>query len=201
MTKLELPRIILASQSPRRKALLESIGLDFEVIVKHADENIPPDTPVEKIPELIAHEKAMAVKKEVMRWAERQTEDSIHYPILAADTLVELDGKMIGKPGNRNEAISMLQMLSGKTHRVITGVVIYTPQKEISFTDITLVTFYPLLQNQIEFYVDHYKPFDKAGAYGIQEWIGLVGIKSIEGDFYNVMGLPVSRVLQALYSL
>jgi septum formation protein len=197
----ELPRIILASQSPRRKTILEWAEVEFEVIVKHSVEDIPANTPAAEIPVLIAHEKALAVKKEVNRWAQGRTEDSVHLPILAADTIVVLDGQILGKPISRAEAISFLQMLSGKTHQVITGVVIHTSHADVSFSDTTEVTFHTLTLEQIEYYVDKYKPYDKAGAYAIQEWIGVVGIKSIVGDFYNVMGLPVSRVLRALASL
>jgi len=197
----ELPRIILASQSPRRKTLLEWAEVEFEVISKHTDEIVPENTPVQEIPIVIAHEKALAVKKELARWGEGRLEASGHLPILAADTIVLLDGQIIGKPANRAEAISILQLLSGKTHQVITGVVVHTNTGESGFSDITEVTFYPLTLEQIEYYVDKYEPYDKAGAYAIQEWIGVVGIKNIKGDFYNVMGLPVSRVLQALQSL
>lgn len=118
--------------------------------------------------------------------------------ILAADTVVVLDNKIIGKPANREEAIAILTALSGREHKVITGVVLLNGKEEISFSDTTRVVFHPLTQEQIRFYVDKYKPYDKAGAYAIQEWIGVTGIKSIEGDFYNVMGLPVSRVVNAL---
>jgi septum formation protein len=197
----ELPRIILASQSPRRKTLLEWAEVEFEVISKHTDEIVPDDTPVHEIPIVIAHEKALAVENELARWAEGRLEYSGHLPILAADTIVVLDGQIIGKPANRAEAIQFLQLLSGKTHEVITGVVIHTNTEQIGFSDITEVTFYPISLEQIEYYVDKYAPYDKAGAYAIQEWIGVVGIKNIKGDFYNVMGLPVSRVLQALRNL
>lgn len=197
----ELPRIILASQSPRRKTILEWAEVDFEVIVKHSVEDFPPGTPASEIPVIIAHQKALAVKKEVIRWSQSRTEDSLHLPILAADTIVVLDGEILGKPVGRAEAISFLQKLSGKTHHVITGVVIYTDNNEMSFSDTTEVTFHTLTTEQIEYYVDKYKPYDKAGGYAIQEWIGVLGIKSIVGDFYNVMGLPISRVIQALSSI
>jgi septum formation protein len=197
----ELPRIILASQSPRRKTILEWAEVDFEVIVKHSVEDFPPGTPAAEIPVIIAHQKALAVKKEVIRWSQSRTEDSLHLPILAADTIVVLDGEILGKPVGRAEAISTLQKLSGKTHHVITGVVIYTDNNEMSFSDTTEVTFHTLTIEQIEYYVDKYKPYDKAGGYAIQEWIGVLGIKSIVGDFYNVMGLPISRVIQALSSI
>jgi septum formation protein len=121
--------------------------------------------------------------------------------ILAADTIVVLKERIIGKPKNREDAINILSDLSGHQHRVITGVVIVRDKKEISFCDSTDVYFHELIREQIEFYVDKYKPYDKAGAYAIQEWIGVVGIRSVEGDFYNVMGLPVSRVVRELKNI
>ncbi|MCU0395360.1 MAG: Maf family protein [Chitinophagaceae bacterium] len=191
-------RIILASQSPRRRQLLEWAEIDFEVIAKHTDEIIPDGTPLEEIPIVIAREKAEAVQRELTRWAEGRGQDSSHLPILAADTIVVLENRIIGKPANREEAIQFLQELSGKVHKVITGVYILSPQRQMGFSDTTEVEFYSLSQDQIEYYVDKYEPYDKAGAYAIQEWIGVVGIKGINGDFYNVMGLPVSRVLHAV---
>lgn len=181
-------KIILASQSPRRKQLLEQAGLDFEVAVSAADESFPGDMPVEEIPIFIAHKKAKAVQQNLQP-------DNL---ILAADTIVVLDNKVINKPAGREEAIQMLQLLSGKQHEVITGVVLLKQEKEISFAAVTQVIFHELTNEQIIFYVDEYKPYDKAGAYAIQEWIGLTGIKAINGDFYNVMGLPVSRVMQEI---
>ena len=119
-------------------------------------------------------------------------------PVLAADTMVVLNGEIIGKPADREDAINILSRLSGKEHLVITGVVILNAEKEISFADTTRVVFNQISASDISYYVDKYKPFDKAGAYAIQEWIGVIGIQSIHGDFYNVMGLPVSRVVTAL---
>ncbi len=179
--------IILASQSPRRKQLLEWAEIDFDVIVKPTDESFDDRLPIQEIPIHIAREKAFGVKQ-----------DHPHRTVLAADTVVVLENQIIGKPANRAEAIAILQQLSGKQHQVITGVFILFNEEEISFSDITEVEFHPLSLEQIEFYVDKYQPYDKAGAYAIQEWIGVVGIKSIRGDFYNVMGLPVSRVVKAL---
>jgi septum formation protein len=121
-----------------------------------------------------------------------------HIPVLAADTMVVLDGEIIGKPIDREDAVQILTRLAGKKHLVITGVVILHDEKEISFSDTTEVVFHPISYSDICYYVDKYKPYDKAGAYAIQEWIGVVGIKSINGDFYNVMGLPISRVVSAL---
>ncbi len=181
-------RIILASQSPRRKQLLEWAEINFDVVTSDADESFSTSMPVEEIPVFIARNKAKAVQQKL-------NSDAI---ILAADTIVVLGNKVINKPASRNEAIEMLRSLSGKEHRVITGVVLLKKDEEIAFADVTHVFFHELTDEQIIFYVDKYKPYDKAGAYAIQEWIGVTGIKSINGDFYNVMGLPVSRVLQQL---
>ena len=186
--------IILASQSPRRKQLLEWAEIQFEIIVKSTDETYPPHLAIEEVPVFIAREKAIGVKKHIAE----NLPQHIGKTVLAADTVVVLENKIIGKPLDRADAITILKSLSGKKHAVITGVVILTKSKEISFADTTYVTFHPLTEKEIVFYVDKYKPYDKAGAYAIQEWIGVVGIKSIEGDFYNVMGLPVSRVVNEL---
>ena len=133
----------------------------------------------------------------------RAIQEQHHFsqPVLAADTIVVLGNQVIGKPRDRADAIAILTSLAGQVHRVITGVVILHKGEEIAFADITEVHFHPLTHEQIVFYVDKYKPYDKAGAYAIQEWIGVVGIRSVAGDFYNVMGLPVSRVVQALQTL
>lgn len=190
-----MQKIILASQSPRRKQLLEWANVAFEIIVHETDESYPADLLIEDVPVHIARQKALAVKESLP-----QTFKDTH-PVLAADTVVILNNKIIGKPDNRQHAIEILQSLSGNHHQVITGVVILSGDTEVAFSETTDVSFHPLTTDQIEYYVDHYKPYDKAGAYAIQEWIGVVGIKSINGDFYNVMGLPVSRVVQALQEL
>lgn len=183
-----MERIILASRSPRRKQLLEWAEIPFDVIVKDTDEMYPASLPIDQVPVYIARNKALAVKEEL-------SHDRL---ILAADTVVVLNGKVIGKPANKENAIEILSELSGQTHEVITGVVLMRDDAELAFADITEVEFHKLLPNQIEFYVEKYKPYDKAGAYAIQEWIGVVGIKRVKGDFYNVMGLPVSRVVKAI---
>lgn len=182
-----MAKYILASQSPRRKQLLEWAEIDFEIIVHPTDESYPGGLAPEKVAEHIANEKAAAVA-------------ALHplQTIIAADTIVVLNNQVIGKPQNRQHAINILTQLSGATHNVITAVAIYSQHKKLVFHDITSVQFYTLTADQIEFYVDKYQPYDKAGAYAIQEWIGVVGIQRIKGDFYNVMGLPVSRVVQAL---
>lgn len=186
-----MQKIILASQSPRRKQLLEWAQVPFEVVVKETDESYPEDYDLGRTAIHIARNKALAIKQI----------KGTATPILAADTIVVLKFNIIGKPKDRDDAIRILRSLAGKKHHVITGVVILHADKEIAFSETTQVAFYPLTQEQIEFYVDNYKPYDKAGAYAIQEWIGVVGIKTIDGDFYNVMGLPVSRVVQALQNL
>ena len=186
-----MKKIILASQSPRRKQLLEWAEVPFDIVVKQTSEDYPPGLHPEEIAIYIARQKAYAVQKEVSR-------DQV---ILAADTIVVLGENIIGKPVHREEAVSILFALSGEKHKVITGVVMRKEEKEFSFADVTEVEFHKLSLEQIEFYVDKYKPYDKAGAYAIQEWIGVVGIKSVNGDFYNVMGLPVSRVVKALQEI
>jgi len=184
-------KIILASQSPRRKQLLEWAEIPFEIVVKETDEYFPPGLKPEEIAIFIAKNKALAVHQPA-------NEGRI---ILAADTIVVVNDHILGKPVHREDAVSMLMALSGTIHKVITGVIIKYGVKEIIFADTTEVEFHELTISQIEGYVDKYKPYDKAGAYAIQEWIGVVGIKSIKGDFYNVMGLPVSRVVKALNEL
>jgi septum formation protein len=185
---------ILASQSPRRQMLLTWADLAFEVIVSDSDETYPTTMDLNEVPVYIAKNKAQAVQEKII----------LSYPqhlnknIVAADTIVVLAGNVLGKPANKQEAIASLTALSGKTHQVITGVVLLYQGKEYSFSETTLVTFNTLTLAQIEYYVENYKPYDKAGGYAIQEWIGVVGIHSIEGDFYNVMGLPVSKLLQKI---
>ncbi len=183
--------IILASRSPRRKQLLEWAAVPFTVVVQDTDESYPAGLPAREVAVFIARNKALAVEQLV---GSKET-------ILAADTIVVLGDRIIGKPRDREDAIAILTALSGKSHQVITGVVIRRNGQETSFADITQVHFHPLGIEQLTWYVDTYKPYDKAGAYAIQEWIGVVGIRSVEGDFYNVMGLPVSRVVQALQAL
>ncbi len=189
-----ISKIILASQSPRRKQLLEWAEVNFDVIVQPTDESFPDGMPAEEVAVHIAKHKAEAVFA-TLSGADKQL------PVLAADTIVVLGKKIIGKPKDRQHALEILEALSGKEHTVITGIVIIYGDKIISFADSTVVCFYELTKTQIEFYVDKYQPYDKAGAYAIQEWVGVVGIKWINGDFYNVMGLPVSRVVQQLEKL
>ena len=170
---------------------MEWAEIPFEVIVKDTDEAFDTGMPIQEVPVHIARNKALAVQQEL-------PDGRI---ILAADTIVVIGDQIIGKPTGRQNAVEILTALSGNRHEVITGVVIRRAENEIAFSDRTEVYFHPLTQAEIEFYIDKYQPYDKAGAYAIQEWIGVVGIKSIDGDFYNVMGLPVSRVVQALKTI
>jgi septum formation protein len=183
--------IILASTSPRRKQLLEWAEVPFEVVARSTDESYPPGLAPPEIAIHIARNKALAVQQDCPG-------GSI---ILAADTIVVLDQRIIGKPTDREDAIAILTALSGQQHWVITGVTIRKDSTEKVFSDSTAVQFHSLTRNEIEYYIDKYKPYDKAGAYAIQEWIGVVGIHSVQGDFYNVMGLPVSRVVRELQDM
>jgi septum formation protein len=188
-----MDKIILASGSPRRKQLMELAEIPFEVMVSETDETYPENLSPSEIATHIAENKALAVQSNL-----QQQYNSHAQTIIAADTIVVLGNKIIGKPEDRQEAIQILSNLSGKKHKVITGVCVLSADKEKCFAEETEVEFHSLSLSQIEYYVDHYKPYDKAGAYAIQEWIGAIGIKSIKGDFYNVMGLPVSRVVMEL---
>jgi septum formation protein len=188
-----MSKIILASGSPRRKQLLELAEIPFDVIVSEIDESYLPELSPAEIAMHIAENKAIAVQKKLT-----SDNNDKEYTIIGADTVVVLENRIIGKPLDRKHAISILSNLSGKIHKVITGVCILSGLKKIVFSEETEVEFHELSISQIEYYVDNYKPYDKAGAYAIQEWIGAVGVKSISGDFYNVMGLPVSRVVEKL---
>lgn len=184
--------IILASQSPRRSQLLQWAEIPFRVVVSEADESIPPGLEPDEVARHIAAKKADKVK------ALYPAPDVV---VIAADTVVVVDDDILGKPEHPAEALAMLKRLQNRSHRVITGVHMLYGEKTVSFSEETLVEFHPLDDAQISFYIDKYKPFDKAGGYAIQEWVGVVGIRSIRGDFYNVMGLPVSRVVQSLRQL
>ncbi|MBY0427477.1 MAG: Maf family nucleotide pyrophosphatase [Cytophagales bacterium] len=187
---MKLPKIILASSSPRRKKILEDAGISFEIYPSNILEVYPDDLAIENIPSYLAEKKAEAVKSKF--------KNAI---VLSADTIVAFNNEIMEKPINGKEAARMLQTLSGQTHQVITGVSIVYKNESISFTDITLVTFKELSSEEIDYYVNHYQPFDKAGAYGIQEWLGLIGVQSISGSYFNVMGLPIHRVYSELTKL
>jgi septum formation protein len=183
-------KLILASQSPRRKQLMEMAELEFEVLIADADETNPPGMPGELVPEHLAKIKADAVQ--------HLAKGRI---VIAADTVVLLDHHILGKPKDADHAKEILGQLSGRMHKVVTGVCIQKGDRQISFSTITEVYFRKLSDEQIEHYVKNYKPFDKAGAYAIQEWIGITGIEKINGDYYNVMGLPIGEVVLHLDTL
>lgn len=187
---LDGKRLILASNSPRRKELLAGLGLEFEVrVMKGIDESYPDDLVGEDIPKYISMQKAKA-------YIPTLAPDEV---LITSDTIVYIDGKVLGKPRDATDAHDMLRLLSGRTHEVITGVTIVESGREPRcFATTTLVTFKQLTDDEINYYITNYRPFDKAGAYGIQEWIGYIGVTSIEGSYFNVMGLPVQRVYESL---
>ncbi len=180
-------KIILASNSPRRKELLAGLDVDFETrVIDGIDESYPPTMPVGEIPIYISEKKASAYEV---------AEDEL---LLTADTVVVLGNEVLGKPVDAKDAKRMLGELSGKTHQVITGVCLKSSLRKMSFAVTTDVTFKELSDEDIDYYISHYKPYDKAGAYGIQEWIGYIGVTSLNGSYFNVMGLPVQRIYEAM---
>lgn len=180
--------LILASGSPRRRFFLEALGLNFDIRVAEVDETYPPHLKGKEISEYLAKMKAVPFIKEL----------NVHDVLITADTIVWLEGRALGKPKNKQEAIQMLRSLSGKSHEVISSVALTTSAKQVLFSDNTKVTFKALSEAEMNFYVDQYKPFDKAGAYGIQEWIGYIGVERIEGSYFNVVGFPVQKFYEAL---
>ncbi|HOK51812.1 MAG TPA: Maf family nucleotide pyrophosphatase [Bacteroidales bacterium] len=177
-------RILLASQSPRRHQLMKTAGFHFETVNPgHEDEDFASNLPLDEVPVFLAQKKASYVPV--------QSEKDL---IITADTVVILNNSILNKPANKQEAISMLQRLSNSTHRVVTGVCFKTLSHQHSFSDTTEVSFRQLSDEEIQYYVTHYHPYDKAGSYGAQDWIGLVGIHSINGSYFNVMGLPVEKL-------
>lgn len=180
--------LILASGSPRRRQLLHDLGFSFQVTVSDADESFGPELDPISVPAMLAERKAMAI------WHHHP-----HHLVLAADTVVEASSIILNKPQDAEEAIQMLELLSGQDHFVHTGISLAEPGGNIqTLTDSTKVTFRQLDRNEIRWYVDHYKPWDKAGAYGIQEWIGMIGVEKMEGSYFTVMGLPTHKVWDLL---
>lgn len=181
--------ILLASNSPRRRELLTGLDIPYSVVkLEEVDESFPPHLSKEEIPVYIAQAKAKAYKHLLK-------ENNL---LITADTIVWLDGQVYGKPTTAEEAQVMLRLLSGNTHEVLTGVCILDQNKEVAFCASSKVKFARLDEDEIAYYLERYKPYDKAGSYGVQEWIGYIGVEHIEGSFYNVMGLPVRRVYQVL---
>ena len=192
-------KIILASNSPRRKELLAGLGIPYDVFVLQGiDESYPDTLPANEVAEYIARKKAKAYRNENAKLSIINCQLSI---ILTADTIVVCDGEILGKPHDADDACAMLRKLSGKTHQVYTGYCLQTADKTVSGTVCSDVTFKELSDEEITYYVEKYKPLDKAGAYGIQEWIGYIGITGIRGSYYNVMGLPVQRIYEEIKKL
>ena len=192
LDNLKKYQIILASNSPRRKELMSGLGVDYVVrTLPDVDESYPDTLQGEEIPAYISREKAEAYQSMI-------EPDEL---LITADTIVWMNGEVLGKPKDREDAIRMLRKLSGDSHQVITGVCLTTKGWQNSFTVTTDVTFAVLSEEEIVYYVDKYSPMDKAGAYGVQEWIGFIGVESISGSYYNVMGLPVQKLYRELIKL
>lgn len=183
-------RIILASRSPRRQQLLRQLGIQFDVVIRDYNETYPPDLSGEEIAVYLASEKASSFRNKL----------SDNEIVITADTIVWCNNRVLNKPANANEARLMISDLSGNTHEVITGVSLLSSEKEKTFSVSTKVTFVRLSDDEINYYIEKYKPYDKAGAYGIQEWIGIAACSRIEGSYFNVVGLPVQRLLTELKS-
>jgi septum formation protein len=180
--------LLLASKSPRRRELIAQLGYKYQIIDNNAPEDFPPHLKAEQIPVFLAEQKANFNKLSL----------SQNQVAIFADTIVWCEDEVLNKPENYEEANKMLQKLSGKSHQVISGVCLKSHHKKESFFDITTVYFKPLLENEIDYYIKNYKPYDKAGAYGIQEWIGFIGVEKIEGSYFNVVGLPIQKLYQKL---
>ncbi len=189
MEKLKTRKIILASGSPRRKELLEGLAIDFEVDTRNSfEETYSPDTPHERVPVLMSEGKSYGFHREL-------TAEEI---LITSDTMVLCGNEILGKPDSKEDAVRILRLLSGRTHEVVTAVTLRDNRKKETFSDTAVVHFKELTDSEIEFYIEHFRPFDKAGAYGIQEWIGYIGITGIEGSFYTIMGLPVHLIYEHL---
>jgi septum formation protein len=187
---LNIPKIILASKSPRRQELLRQMDLDFRIVLKEVDESYPEHLSPEEVAVYIAEKKAKA-------YDDTLTDEAV----LTADTIVCIDGLILGKPNDAAHAVEMLKRLSGRVHKVVTGVCIFYKGEYNLFHDVSEVFFRTLTDEEINNYVEQYKPYDKAGAYGIQEWVGITAIKRIEGSYTNVVGLPTEKVYQQLLKL
>lgn len=188
LQNLKNKKLILASKSPRRQALLEGLDLSFEIRLKEVEEIYPPDLALKDIPSYLSELKAAAFQKDLKQ-------DEI---LITADTIVILGNQILEKPKSIDEARKMLTALSGQTHTVVTGVCIQSPHKKEVFSEQTSVTFGTMTNEEIDYYIETYQPFDKAGSYGAQEWLGYVAISELNGSYFNVMGLPIHRVYQEL---
>lgn len=189
LENLKKYNIVLASKSPRRQELLKGIGVDFSVLTKDVDENYPSRLPLVDVAPYLSLKKAKAFENQEL---------PENFMVITADTVVIAENEILGKPKDREDAFRMLKLLSGKTHRVVTGVTVHTKESSKTFSVTSKVMFDELDNQEIEYYVDNYKPYDKAGAYGIQEWIGYIGVSGVEGSYFNVMGLPTHKLYTVL---
>lgn len=189
LENLKQYQVVLASKSPRRQELLRGMGVDFIILTKETPETFPPEMPWDEVPKHLSLQKSLAFS---------DAELPADYLLITADTVVISEGEILGKPKDAADAVRMLEQLSGKVHHVVTGVTVRSKDRQESFAARSEVTFAPLERDEIDYYIERYQPFDKAGAYGIQEWIGYVGISGLEGSFYNVMGLPTRKLYQVL---
>lgn len=181
--------VVLASKSPRRQELLRGIGFDFVVFTKEVDESYPDATPLRDVAPLLSLKKAKAFEDEEL---------PENYLVITADTVVVVGNEILGKPKDKDDAVRMLKALSGNVHEVVTGVTIHTKEMSRTFSVTSKVSFETLDNEEIEYYIDKYRPYDKAGAYGVQEWIGFIGVNNVEGSYFNVMGLPTHRLYKEL---
>lgn len=189
LDNLKKYNIVLASKSPRRQELLKGIGVDFSILTKEVDESFPSKLPLIDVAPFLSLKKAKAFE---------DSELPENYMVITADTVVIVENEILGKPKDRDDAIRMMNLLAGKAHKVVTGVTVHTKEKTKTFSVISKVTFETLDNQEIDYYIDNFKPYDKAGAYGVQEWIGYIGVSNVEGSYYNVMGLPTQRLYKVL---
>jgi len=189
LENLKKYNVILASKSPRRQELLKGIGVDFTILTKDVDESYPSILPLVDVAPFLSLKKAKAFENQEL---------PENYMVITADTVVIAENEILGKPKDRDDAVRMMKLLSGKTHRVVTGVTVHTKDVSKTFSVTSKVTFDKLDNQEIDFYIDNYKPYDKAGAYGIQEWIGYIGACGVEGSYFNVMGLPTHKLYKVL---
>lgn len=189
LDNLKKYNIVLASKSPRRQELLKGIGIDFTILTKEVDESYPTRLPSIDVAPFLSLKKAKAFE---------DAELPENYMVITADTVVIVDNEILGKPKDREDAVRMLNLLSDRVHKVVTGVTVHTKDKTKTFSVTSKVTFEMLDNLEIEYYIDKYKPYDKAGAYGVQEWIGCCGVSNVEGSYFNVMGLPTQKLYKVL---
>ena len=189
LDNLKKYNIVLASKSPRRQELLKGIGVDFTILTKEVDESYPSRLPSIDVAPFLSLKKAKAFE---------DAELPENYMVITADTVVIVENEILGKPKDREDAFRMIKLLSGKAHKVVTGVTVHTKEKTKTFSVTSKVTFETLDNQEIEYYIDNFKPYDKAGAYGVQEWIGYCGVSYVEGSYFNVMGLPTQKLYKVL---